>query len=103
MNDLAERKFMGMLEASGAPKKASYNRAEFCRIFGISERTFYRMVAAHDLDPETGEPLFPWTVDSYMTRGHHRVRYAECVDYLARNRTIERKLAADPRQMSIFD
>ncbi len=42
------------------------------------------------------------TLDSYMTRGHHRVRYDELVDYLTRNRTWNRQNAVDPRQLGLF-
>lgn len=95
----AEEKLKGMLAAAELPVKPSYHRAQVCGILGISTRTFYRYVAAHEIDPETGKPVHPWTLDSYMTKGHHRVRYGELVSYLERNRTFERKNAADPRQM----
>ena len=100
--EVAEEKLNGMLAAAGLPVKASYVREQVCAIFGFSERTFYRYVSLHELDPETSAPVFPWTLDSYMTRGHHRVRYDELVDYLQRNRTYERKNAIDPRQLALF-
>ena len=103
MPDSAEQKLKGMLAAAGLPVKASYHRGQVCAILGISDRTFYRYVSAHDLDPDTGCPVQPWTLDSYRTRGHHRVRYQELVDYLARNRTFERANAVDPRQMNWID
>lgn len=99
MKDVTE-KLDGMLDAAGLPKRPSYNRGEVCRILGISERTFWRYVVCHTVMPG-GAPASPWTLDSYMTRGHYRVRYDELVSWLARNRTWERKYADDPRQMSL--
>ncbi|MDZ4185755.1 MAG: helix-turn-helix domain-containing protein [Desulfuromonadales bacterium] len=100
--EAAEEKLNGMLAAAGLPVKASYVREQVCAIFGFSERTFYRYVSMHELDPESGAPIEPWTLDSYMTRGHHRVRYDELVSYLERNRTYERKNAVDVRQLDLF-
>jgi hypothetical protein len=100
--EVAEEKLNGMLAAAGLPVKASYVREQVCAILGISARTFYRYVSLHELDPDSSAPMYPWTLDSYMTRGHHRVRYDELVAYLARNRTYERKNAVDPRQLDMF-
>ncbi|AJF07779.1 helix-turn-helix domain-containing protein [Geoalkalibacter subterraneus] len=97
--DLAQEKLNGMLKAAGLPVRPSYRRSEVCLILGVSERTFWRMVAAYDQELD-GSPRLPWTLDSYMTRGHHRVRYQELVDFLARNRTITRKFD-DPNQMDL--
>lgn len=99
---LAEKKLDGMLAAAELHKRPSYRRAEVCLILGINARTFWRYVAAFELDPNTGRPTHPWALDSYQLRGHHRVRHDELVDYLARNRTYERQNAADPRQMGLF-
>lgn len=98
--DLAEKKLRGMLEAAGLPVRPSYRRGEVCLILGIDARTFWRMVAHHE--PTEDGQRRPGTLDSYMTRGHHRVRFDELVDYLRRNRTYERQNAADPRQMGLF-
>lgn len=98
----AEQRLQGMLQAAGLPVKASYHRAQVCAILGISRRTFFRYVTLHEIDPETGRPRHPWTLDSYKIRAHHRVRYQELVEYVARNRTFERQAEPDPRQMGLF-
>lgn len=100
--EVAEQKLKGMLAAAQLPVKASYVREQVCAILGISDRTFYRYVSMHEIDPKSAAPVHPWTLDSYMTRGHHRVRYDELVAYLERNRTYERKHAIDPRQLDMF-
>ncbi len=99
--DLAEEKLRGMLKAAGLPVRPSYRRGEVCDILGINKRTFWRMVAHHE--PTADGQRHPATLDSYMTRGHHRVRFEELVDYLTRNRTYNRQNAIDPRQMAMFD
>ncbi|WP_429885359.1 helix-turn-helix domain-containing protein [Geoalkalibacter halelectricus] len=96
----AEQKLRGMLKAADLPVRPSYRRGEVCEILGIDKRTFWRMVAHHE--PTEDGQRRPGTLDSYMTRGHHRVRYDELVDYLARNRTWQRQNATDPRQMGLF-
>jgi len=100
--EAAEQKLQGMLAAAGLPVKPSYHRAQVCALLGISDRTFYRFVAAHEVDPDSGAPRHSWTLDSYMTRGHHRVRFDELVGYLQRNRTYDRRHADDPRQLDMF-
>lgn len=102
VTEIAEQKLKGMLKAAEIPVRPSYTRAQVCEILGISKRTFWRMVADYEVDQPSGEPMHPATLDSYMTRGHHRVRYAELVSYLRRNRTWERRNAVDPRQMDWF-
>ena len=92
------QKLDGMLAAAGLPKRPSYNRSEVCRILHISERTFWRYVVNYDLDPLSGQSRHPWSLDSYMTRGHYRVRYDELVAWMSRNRTYERINAPDPYQ-----
>lgn len=96
----AEGKLKGMLEHAKLPVRASYCRGEVCEILGIDKRTFWRMVAHHE--PTADGQRKPGTLDSYMTRGHHRVRYDELVSYLHRNRTWQRQNAVDPRQQSLF-
>ena len=98
---IANEKLDGMLKAAGLPKRPSYNRSEVCKILHISERTFWRYVTNHDLDPVTSQAISPWTLDSYMTRGHYRVRYDELASWLARNRTYERINAEDPNQLTL--
>ena len=95
-----EEKLQGMLKQAGLPVRPSYCRAEVCLILGINKRTFWRMTAKYEPE-ETGHNL-PSMLDSYMLRGHRRVRYDELVDYLRRNRSYERQNAADPRQLSLL-
>lgn len=97
--ELAEEKLKGMLKAADIPVKPSYTRADVCKILGISKRTFWRFVSDYEVDDVSGEPRHPATLDSYMTKGHHRVRYHELANYLRRNRAWERRNAVDPRQM----
>lgn len=95
----ARARLDGMLSAAGLPRRASYNRAEVCRVLHISERTFWRYSAHHEVEPATGLGLRPWTLDSYMTRGHYRIRYDELADWLRRNRSYERNCSVDSRQL----
>lgn len=95
----ARQKLDGMLAVAGLPKKPSYNRSEVCRILGISTRTFWRMIAQHEVIEASDAGRHPWTLDSYMTRGHHRVRYDELTDYLARNRGYERANRCNEAQL----
>ena len=89
-----------MLEAANLKKKASYDRAEVCRILGVSARTFWSMVCT--FEPGSGaHPKHPATLDSFMLRGQRRVPYHELESFLKRNRTYERIHAEDPRQMVI--
>ncbi len=97
--ELAEIKLQGMLKAAGLPKKPSYSPGEVQAILGICERTFWYMVSSFEPDPETGQPIKPATLDSYMLRRSRRVRYDELTAYLSRNNTYERNNAVDPRQI----
>jgi len=96
-----EEKLDGMRVSVGIRQKASYNRSEVCRILGISERTFWRYVTTHEVDEDTGAGLYPWTLDSYKTRAHHRVRNEELVSWLTRNRTYDRIHRADTETLSL--
>ncbi len=100
-HETAVQKLDGMLKVAKLPKRPSYTRREVCQILEISERTWWRYVVEHDLDPLTQRPVRPWTIDSYMLRGHYRVRYDELVSWLARNRTWERKHSADTQTMDL--
>jgi len=91
-----------ILKQCGMRKKASYNRKEVIRVLGISSRTFWRYVTAYELGMD-GTPANPWAIDSYMTRGHHRVRYDELADWLERNRTCHRKHADDRPDTQTMD
>jgi len=100
--ELAEVKLKGMLKAAGLKKKASYHPGEVQAILGCSDRTFWRLVSAYELDPETERPVHPASLDSYMLARSRRVRYDELVSFLARNNTYERNNAPDPRQIEMF-
>ena len=96
----AEQKLKDMLKAAQLEVKASYRPGEVQQILGISERTFYYLVSRYEPDPETGEPKNPNSLDSFKL-SHHRVRYQELVNFLARNNTYHRN-NSDPRQMVMF-
>ena len=101
-NELAEQKLKGMLRVADIPAKPSFGPGEVQRIMGISDRTFWRLVSAFEIDPTTDQLLTPTCLDSYMLRRSRRVRYDELVAYLDRNQTWERVNAIDPRQMELF-
>ena len=103
MSLISEDQFQEMLSHAGLPVRASYRPGEVCSILGISSRTFWRLTERYEKDPETGEPVNPNSIDSYLLRSHRRVRYQELVAYLKRNNTYERRNAPDPRQMLLFD
>ena len=98
--EAARQKLDGMVKAAGITRRPSYNRSEVCAILHISERTFWRYVTHHEID-EARHAVNSWTLDSYMTRSHYRVRHDERVSWLARNRTYEFINAPDPRQMCL--
>jgi hypothetical protein len=85
-----EVKLLEMLKVAELPKKPSYNMNEVCLLFGISERTFRRLTCDYEKDTDTGEPVQPYSLDSYMLAKSRRVRFNELVEFLARNNTYER-------------
>ncbi len=93
MNLITNEVFKKMLCQSGLPVRASYRPGEVCAILGISPRTFWRLTERYEIDPETGDPRNPNSLDSYLLRRHRRVRYDEILNYLNRNNTYERKNA----------
>jgi hypothetical protein len=99
--ELAEEKLKGMLTAADMPMKASYCTGEVCRIFGIVERTFWRLVAQYELD-EQGRLKRPDCLNSFMLASNRRVAYPELVAFLVRNNTYTRQMAIDPNQMDLF-
>lgn len=103
MTEISEAKFHEMLSQSGLPVRASYRPGEVCSLLGISPRTFWRLTERYEINPETGSPRDPNSLDSYLLRSHRRVRHDELLSYLNRNNTYERRNAPDPRQMMIFD
>lgn len=99
----AEERLKEMLEKANLPVKPSYRRGEVCHVLGCSIRTFWYLVERFEADPDTGAPLRPDSLDSYMFRRERRVPFDELVDYLRRNNTYQRKNAVDPRQLMLFD
>lgn len=100
-NELAEQKLKGMLAASGLAVKGSYCTSEVCRIFGIVERTFWRLLAQYELD-ENGALLRPDCLNSFMLASNRRIAYPELVAFLERNNTYQRQNAIDPNQLALF-
>ncbi|ACL06451.1 putative cytoplasmic protein [Desulfatibacillum aliphaticivorans] len=86
----SESVFKGMLKVAGLPVRPSYRPSEVCALFGISSRQFSRMVCDYERHPNTGAPLDPSTLYSFMLRKERRVPYSEMVDYIQRNDTYER-------------
>jgi hypothetical protein len=103
MSFISDDKFKEMVLKSGLPVRGSYRPGEVCSLLGISPRTFWRLTERYEIDPETGEPRHPNSLDSYLLRSHRRVRYDEILAYLNRNNTYERRNASDTRQMLLFD
>lgn len=98
----AREELIGMLETAKVPVKGSYRRHEVCGILSICRRTFQTLVDRFEPDHESGEPLRPDSLDSYMLQNERRVQFNELVSYLQRNNTYHRKNAIDPRQLSLF-
>jgi hypothetical protein len=103
MSRISDEQFQEMLAQAGLPVRASYRPGEVCSVIGISPRTFWRLTERYEVDPDTGGPAHPNSIDSYLLRSHRRVRYQEILAYLNRNNTYERRNAADPRQMLLFE
>ena len=103
MSRITDEKFQEMLSQAGLPVRASYRPGEVCSILGISTRTFWRLTERYEPDPDTGEPVDPNSLDSYLLRSQRRVTYQEIFSYLNRNNTYERRNAPDPRQMLLFE
>lgn len=99
--ELAEDKLKGMLRAAELPVKASYNPGEICRVLGIVERTFWRLLDKYERD-ELGNLRRPDCLDSITLSRHRRVLYDELVAFLFRNNSYERAHAVDPAQMDLF-
>jgi hypothetical protein len=97
----AREQLLGMLEVAGVPEKPSYRRHEVCDILSIKRSFFQILLERFEPDPETGEPLRPDSLDSYMHSRERRVRFDELVSYLQRNNTYHRKNAMDHRQLSL--
>ena len=99
--ELAENNLKGMLTAAQLPVKASFSPGEVCRILGIAERTFRRLLNQYERD-ERGNLRRPDCLDSITLSRHRRVLYNELVAFVARNNSYERSHAVDPAQMDLF-
>lgn len=99
--DHAEETLRQMLKAAGLPVKASYCTGEVCRILGIVDRTFWRLVAHYELD-ERGNLRRPDCLDSFMLASNRRVTFHELASFLARNNSYQRQNAVHPDQMALF-
>lgn len=82
---------IGMIEAAGFPKQGSYRRREVCKILGISERSYWQLISEYERDPETGRPINPATLESFMLRRERRIRIDELADFMERNNTYDKK------------
>lgn len=102
MNNQAEEKLKGMLAAAQLPVKGSYCTGEVCKILGIVDRTFWRLLNQYELD-ERGNLKRPDCLDSYMLANNRRVTYPELVAFLTRNNSYQRQNAVDPSQLALFD
>ena len=100
--DQAEEKLKGMLAAAQLPVKGSYRTGEVCRILGIGEATYWRLLSKCELD-EQGNLSRPDCLNSFMLTDNRRVSYPELISFLERNNTYHRQNAADPSQMGLFD
>ncbi len=98
----AREELQGMLDVARIPAKPSYRRHEVCGILNISRSTFQVLVERFEPDMESGEPLRPDSIDSYMHQRERRVRFHELIAYLRRNNTYQRKNAMDIRQLSLW-
>ena len=87
----AEETLIEMLRVAGLAKRPSYARRDVCLLLGVSEMQFFRMTEAYCPDPETGEPIRPDTLDSFLLRSNRRVTYPELVKFLERNNLYLRK------------
>ena len=99
--ELAEEKLKGMLRAAELPRKASYTPGEVCKILGVVERTFWRLLEKYERD-DRGNLSRPDCLDSITLSRHRRVLYDELVAFLFRNNSYERSHAVDPLQLELF-
>ncbi len=102
MSLISEDQFQEMISLAGLPVRPSYRPGEVCSILGISPRTFWRLTERYETDPDTGVPVDPNSLDSFLLRTHRRVRYQEILAFLRRNNTYERRNAPDPNQQLMF-
>lgn len=100
-HEQAEQKLKGMLQTSGLSAKGSYCTSEVCRLLGIGEATFWRLLAKYELN-ENGGLLRPDCLDSFTLASNRRVAYPELVAFLERNNTYQRQNAVDPNQLALF-
>ena len=99
--EFADEKLKGMLKAAQLPIKPSYNPGEVCKILGVVDRTFWRLIAQYERD-EKGNLRRPDCLDSITLSSHRRVLYDELVAFLFRNNSYERSHAVHPDQLELF-
>ena len=96
----ARAELIEMLEIAGVPVKPSYRRGEVCDVLSICRRHYWDLVERYEPDPDTGAPLRPDSLDSYMLSRERRVRFDELVEFLRRNNSYARR-HAEPRQTQL--
>lgn len=102
LEECAKERLNSMLRVAGLPVRASYCTSEVCKILGISDRTFWRLLHNYERN-ERGQLRRPDCLDSFTLGTNRRVPYNELVAFLVRNNTYQRQFAADPAQMALFD
>lgn len=100
--ETAEKMLRDMLAAAGLPVRGSYRPGEVCAILGISESTFWRLLANYERD-ERGNLRRPDCLDSFTLSLNRRVTFTELSEFLSRNNSYQRQNAIHPDQMALFD
>lgn len=100
--DDSEKLLRDMLAAAGLPVRGSYRPGEVCAILGISESTFWRLLANYERD-EKGALRRPDCLDSFTLSLNRRVTFTELAEFITRNNTYQRQNAIHPAQMALFE
>lgn len=79
-----------MIKAINLPIRASYRPGEVLAILGLSDRHFRRITSNYEENPETGRPLEPYMLKSFLMKRERRVSINELVDFINRNNSYER-------------
>ena len=87
----AEEKLNEMLRVAAIPIKPSYRPSEVQSVLGISDRTFWRLLSAYEIDPASGDLRTSVCLDSFKLCRSRRVSHAELAAYLERNQSWERE------------
>ena len=85
----AETHLRELLQAEGLGPRAVYRPGEVCRLLRISPTTLRQFCALGE-HPAVKHPN-PRALDSFLVGGHHRIRHAALVDWLARNQAFQRE------------